>query len=512
MKKNFFNRSLEILPGALTWTTFITPVILSFIAPVFITVAIIIYAIYWLFKTLIMSYHLIKGYYHFHNDNKKDWLSLCKKDFPSDWQRIYHMLVIPTYMEELTTLRLTFQALANSDYPQDKLIVVLGTEERDKEQAAANAKALEKEFGQHFHKLIVTIHPASTPGEVKGKGGNITYAARQAKANFIDPQKIPYEDIIVTTLDADHRVDRHYFTCLTHTYLSTPNPTRKSFQPIPLFFNNIWQAAFPMRLIAMGSSFWQMIEATRPHRLRNFASHAQSFAALVETDFWSVTSIVEDGHQYWRSYFCFHGNYSVVPIFIPIYQDAILAGNFWDSAKEQYLQKRRWAWGASDIPFAVQAAIKDKQTPFLSKWMQILRLIEGHHSWATASLVLAVVGWLPILLNVEYRTTVIAYNFPTYYRYILTIAMIGMIITLTISTILIPPRPATKKHISYLTFIKEWILTPFIMPITNILFGSIPAIESQTRLMLGKYLGEFRVTVKKPVATDNIAPSPPNRH
>lgn len=499
MKRISTQRALEIFPGFLTWTTFIAPVILSFYAPGFISMVILIYALYWLMKTLVISIHLIQGYLHYRRDIKINWAEKCEKDFPDNWHDYYHMVIIATYKEELETLEDSFAALEQSNYPKDRLIVVLATEERDRVNAIANTEALRKKYGHLFHTFYATIHPANVPGETKGKGANITYAIRETKRDIVDKQNIPYENIIVTTLDADHRVDKQYFASVTHAYLEASDPIHKSFQPIPLFFNNIWQTSFPMRLIAMSSTFWQMVEATRPYRLRNFASHAQSFAGLVQTDYWSITSIVEDGHQYWRSFFKFKGNYEVIPIFTPIYQDAILAGDFKTSAKEQYLQKRRWAYGCSDIPFAVQAALKDREIPFYSKWIQVWRLIEGHYSWATTSIVLATVGWMPIILNSSYRSSIMAYNFFYYLRPILYSAMLGMVVTLTISTFLVP-KPHKNRHRSRLRILSEWILTPLVMPFTNIIFGSFPAIESQTRLMFGKYLGEFRVTIKKPVS------------
>ena len=43
--------------------------------------------------------------------------------------------------------------------------------------------------------------------------------------------------------------------------------------------------------------------------LRNFASHSQPLKALIGMNFWSTRTIVEDGHQYWRSLFYFEGKY-----------------------------------------------------------------------------------------------------------------------------------------------------------------------------------------------------------
>src|SRR5665647_282241 len=87
--------------------------------------------------------------------------------------------------------------------------------------------------------------------------------------------------------------------------------------------------------------------------LRNFSAHAQNMAALIDMNFWSVRTIVEDGHQFWRSYFRFDGNYRVYPLHIPIGQDAVLTESYIKTLKAQFIQLRRWTYGASDIAYVV---------------------------------------------------------------------------------------------------------------------------------------------------------------
>lgn len=489
-----YYRAWEYFPGLLTWGTFLLPIILSIYFPYLIASLVIIYALYWLSKAIRMSIHLIIGYQKYRQEIEKDWLKLCKDVPPKNsWKKIYHVIILATYKEDIEIVRHSIRAIIDSHYPVKKnVIFVLASEKRDEENAKKNARILKKEFNGNFKKFIASFHPANTIGEVKGKGSNITFAARKM-FRYINNEKIPHSDVIVTTLDADNRVHTKYLANLTYLYLRDDNPTHKSFQPLAMFFNNIWQVPLIIRSIAVGSSFWQMIESTRPYRLRNFSAHAQSLAGLVKTDFWSVKTIVEDGHQYWRSYLAFDGDYAVVPLYVPVYQDAILSPKgYWGTFVEQYLQKRRWAWGCSDIPYVMTNFIGNNKLPFWHKWIQTGRLIEGHYSWSTTSIILACVGWMPSLLNSTFRNTVLAYNFPVIYSRILTVAMIGLVVTLTISLLLLPPKP--KKSLTW-SVIMEWLFSPILLPLSNIIFSSFPAIDSQTRLLLGKYL-EFRVTEK----------------
>ena len=452
--------------------------------------------------SILMSVRLIVGYIKYRRDVKQDWRKRLAAEFPYDgWRSLYHLVIVAVSKEEYTIVRSTLEAIAESEYDLDRIIVVLATEERYVENGKKVIRYAQKSFGKKFGALLSSVHPSNLPGEVIGKGGNITWAGKIAR-KYLDRHHINHDRVICTTLDADNRVHRKYFAALSYAFLTTPEPMYATYQPIPMFFNNIWDVPMPIRSIALGSSFWQIIESTRPHRLRNFSAHAQGFAAIVATNYWSTTTIVEDGHQFWRSYFRFNGKHNVVPLNVPIYQDAVLSPKgYWATFREQYLQKRRWAWGCSDIPYVLWHIGKDRNLPFIDKFVQAWRLIEGHYSWATTSIILAGFAWFPRLLNPNFQDVVLGYTFPPLYGRILTSALIGMAVTLAISALLLPPVPKTRLRRSTFSVILEWVTAPFLLPISNILFSSLPAIDAQTRLMFGKYL-DFRVTEKHTARQD----------
>ncbi len=488
-----WRRAWEIIPGFVSWGTIFLLFILSFTRPMLVAIIVMIYAIYWLLRIFLMTGYLIVGYRRYRIETALNWQDRLKQDFPEKWDNLYHLAIVPTYKEDISILRHTLDAIHRSHYPHDRMIIVVAFEERDKELAPQYIPTLMREYEHKFAKFMTTVHPADIPGEVRGKGPNITWSARQVR-DWIDLKGLSYEQILTTTLDADNRVDPNYFANVSWAFLNDKDPHHKSFQPLPMFFNNIWQVPLPVKMTALSSSFWQIIQALRPHHARNFSAHAQSFKALVETDFWSVTTVVEDGHQFWRSYFAFNGNHSVVPIFVPIYMDAVQGDNMADTFKEQYLQRRRWYWGVSDVPFVFVNALSNKKMPFFHKWLQFFRLFEAHFSLATQSFIL-LIGWLPLLAVSEFRTTIVGYNFPVVYRLLLAAAWIGMIVNMTIASNLVPPRPG-KRFIYWLYVIREWIFAPIILPVSGILFSAIPALDSQTRMLFNKPFTVFNVTKK----------------
>ena len=411
--------------------------------------------------------------------------------FPRPSQ-IYNAVIIATYNESYDILAPTIKSILNSTYENRKIILVLAYEERGGENTKKTAIRLQKEFNDKFHSFHLVEHPDGLPDEVIGKGGNITYAGKYLQG-WLKKEGIESKNVIVTTLDSDNRPHETYFDYVTYEYIVHEDRKHLSYQPISLFFSNIWDAPAPMRVIATGNSFWNIISSMRPHTLRNFASHSQPMDALEEMGFWSTRTIVEDGHQFWRSYFYFGGNYAALPIYVPIYQDAVLADTIPKTLKAQFIQLRRWAYGASDVPYvAVRVFTRNRNVSLVDGIAKLLRLIDGHLTLASVSIMVAVGGWVPLLINSNAARSIPAHQLPDIISLIQQIAMIGIFITVFLSFKMLPPRPERYKRTRTIAMIAQWVLMPF----TAILYSSTAALYSQGRLFFGRYLDKFDVTDK----------------
>jgi len=518
-EKNWKYRIFEILPGSISWTILAMPFVLALISIRAAATLMIAYLLLWFVKAVVLNIRVVQGYNILNQHKKLDWQALTKdldvedvhkKQFPK-WHyenkkrqldnpngiysdNVYHAVIVATWNEAREILKPTLDNVKNSLYDKKKMIVLLAYEERGGAAVEEQAIKLMKEYDGEFLVSMATKH-IDQPGEVVGKGGNITAAGRKLQ-KIVEKLGINPRDVLVTTLDADNRPHKSYFAGLTYVYCNVHDPKYMSFQPIPMFTNNIWDVPAPMRVIATGNSYWMMIQALRQHMLRNFSAHAQPLHALIDTDFWSVRTIVEDGHHFWRSYFTFNGRHEVIPIFLPIYQDAVLASTYRSTLKAQFIQLRRWAWGASDISYVQMYAFRRKNSISLfDRYAKFFRLLEGHISWATSPLILAFGAILPWVFN---QTDFVANQLPQISSRIQTLAMLGIMVTLFLSFKILPPLPKRYKKHRNIFMVLQWVL----LPLTTIIFSSFAALNSQTRLMFGRYLGKFDIT-EKAIKTDS---------
>ena len=521
-------RFFEILPGFISYGAIVLLFILSWIDPVAGSIYLFIIIASTLVKAIGVAFRTIQGYevikraervdwrarieelkkphesyekyvgeesksYHFaeHVENLK-LMAAMPNDYP-DPSKIYHVVIVAAYNEGIEILRPSINAIKKSSFPNDHIIVALAYEERGGEPMAKTAKALQNEFKGVFKEFMLVKHPDGLPNEVVGKGPNLAYAGEKVAA-YVKNKHIPIENTIVTSLDSDNRMHEKYLDSVAYEFITHSNRQRLSYQPVSLFTNNIWDAPAPTRVIAVSNSFFNVITTMRPHLLRNFASHSQPLQALDAMDFWSKRTIVEDGHQYWRSLFFFGGDYSVLPIRIPIYQDAVVDETFMKTVKAQFVQVRRWYYGASDIAYVGTKLFTKKErrpVPFWQLFPKFWRLLDGHVTLAILAPIVAFGGWVPMIMNVSSHAMV-AYNLPNIVSIVETFASIGLIVSVLVSFKLLPKRPAKYRKSKSIGMFLQWIL----MPITSIVYQSVAAFYAQTRLMLGLYMEKFDVTKK----------------
>ena len=215
-------RILEIFPGFLSWATLVILLFFSAIKPVWVAYFIIACDVYWLLLVIYLGINLFAAYVSMKKNLKIDWRSQCE-NLPSNknnltWQDIIHLVIFPTYDESLEVIRPSFQGLINDGYPTDKMIMVLAIEERAGQAAKERARAIEQEFGNKFKHFLITVHPDNMPSELKGKGANQAWAARQVKQEIIDKFNYDYNKILVSIFDIDTVVMPGYFYCLTHNF------------------------------------------------------------------------------------------------------------------------------------------------------------------------------------------------------------------------------------------------------------------------------------------------------
>lgn len=482
-------RILEIIPGLLSWLTLVLAVWLSFVVPTAMAVFIIIFDVYWLTKAVFVALHMRATFKQMRENMKRDWLAELERAAVNTrelgnmaWRDLYHLVILPMAYEPLSVVRESFASLAKSHYPLDRLIVVLATEERAAEPARRTIQAIEQEFGDKFFKFLATSHPDGLLGEIRGKGSNESWAAAQAKKNIIDPLGIPYERVVVSVFDVDTVVPHGFFACLAWHYITAEKPLRSSFQPIPIFSNNIWEAPAFARVFAFSTTFWQMIQQARPERLVTFSSQSISFKALVDVGFWQKNVVSEDSRIFWQCFLRYDGDWRTVPLVYPVYMDANVAPTFWQTVKNQYKQIRRWAWGVENNPYFLFGFLKNNKISRWKKWYMGSFMVESTHSLATNSIIIFLLGWLPALAGSgRFGGTILLYNLPQITRLIMNLAMVGLVSSVIISMLLLPPRPPQYGRFKALWMVLQWIL----LPINLIIFGCVPALDAQTRLALG---------------------------
>ncbi|MCX5696575.1 MAG: glycosyltransferase family 2 protein [Candidatus Omnitrophica bacterium] len=524
-------RFFEIIPAATSWSIIVGMLCVSFWKPLLAAILIIAFDLYWLMRLFYMVIFLVISYIKMGIEKKTNWLqriddidhlqeclertkkqrglslkerrSLVEhykrlevlwrsKNLPSSSKEIYHLVVLPILKESPKIIESTVTSLTRGNPLSKKILVVLAVEDRASEDTRTGAYKIQSEFKRDFLDFLIVMHPDGLPYEARVKGANVSFAARHA-AEYLKGKGISFGNVIVSCFDADTVVDRNYFPCLTYNFMICPDRNQASFQPIPVYHNNIWDVPAFARVLDVGSSFFQLIESTNPASLVTFSSHSMSFKALVDVGYWPIDLISDDSAIFWKSFIHFDGDYRVVPLYITVSMDVADAGSWRKTFLNVYRQKRRWAWGVENYPIVMRAFLRAKKIPLIKRFKHAFKLFEGHVSWASWPFLLGVISWFPAFFaGREFSSTVIYYSAPRIKATIFNLASLGLLTTSVLSVLLLPRFSIRYNWLRKIGHFFEWLLVPII----SIFLSAVPALDAQTRLMLGRYM-EFWVTEKK---------------
>lgn len=415
-------------------------------------------------------------------------------DLPKDLhpKDIIHWFILPTLNESYEIIHETLTTLSTTNYNLKAIAITIAGEERNQGHFQEIRKRASKDFEGVFWYFSSTIHVLDAEREMAGKWANITRCAQHEYKQLLEHFATSPDKVIVTTLDSDSNIDENYIPILTYTYLTTPDRKKKSYQPIIFFYNNFRDAPFFSKVVSLCNTFRIMFNAMKKFWTRNFSTHAQPLDWLIETWFRSVQTIVEDWHQYWRSYFAFDGDYECVPVFANVYQDANLNETFLKTAVAQYKQMRRRSHGAEDVPYAFCARIeRRKKVPFGRTVYDAVRLLEAIVLWSTLHLVLLGGIGFSLIKDIEINTFI---SLGAFVGICMKFSYIIMTIAIILQLMYCPWHKLPKKD--------RWKALIFIIlyiPLAGIVlvsFSWVPAFHTQIALMLNKPMKKFNVTDK----------------
>lgn len=516
----FFHRLFSIIPGLASWGIIGGVAFLTFAKPLAAALVVMIFDFYWLLRLAYLMIFLLLSYFKLNRAKKISWnrrletldrwlrdrrfegvkdaelrrdlnLLSAGESPPPASKEILHVVIIPASAESAEVIRPGVESIVKGHFSSKQIWIVIALEERAGKSLKGDIDALAREHRDSLLDFWVLVHPEGLPGEAKVKGANITYAARQV-ARELQTRKIPLDHVVVSCFDADTVVSPEYFSCLTYNFMICPTRHRTSYQPIPVYHNNIWKTAGFARVLEMGASFYQLIEATDPEKLVTFSSHSMSFKALAEVGYWPMDMVSDDSAIYWKAFLHYEGKYRVVPLYVTVSMDVIQSPSLWQTAVRVYQQKRRWAWGVENFPIVMLGFLSIGRISWYDKIRYGFKLLEGHLAWATWPILLTILSWLPaVVAGREFSGTVLYFNAPRVTAVIFNLAVLSLAISIFLSLRLLPKKPVRGSIWQNGMHALEWLAIPVIM----VFWSAFPALDAQTRLMLGRNLA-FNVTEK----------------
>lgn len=486
VESKFFTKLFDLFIPLATWFLITLPLWLSPFHPALVSYFIISFDLYFFYKAVQTVYYAVLAYKTILIHKK---ISYVKKLISyKKYKNIEHFIIIPNYKEPLDKIASTISSIVARDYPGDNFNLVLAFEARE-EEAYEKSKKLTERFKDNFKEIISTFH-ILVEGEVAGKASNQTYAAREVD-KFVEIKGLTPDEVLITICDADSHMPRNFFSYMTYEYLRDRDRLYHFYWAPVLLYNNFWQVPFFIRMQATMSSILRLSILPQRDKLIQQSTYSTSLWLLKKIDFWDVDIIPEDWHVYLQAFFKWGARVRTIPLYTIVNGDAVHSGHTFKTFKNRYEQEKRWAWGVSDIGYALRNCFTTPHIAPSVKFKKIFFIMETHLLWPTSFFILTLSGFIPALVNPIFKRTVLGFLLPKLASFILTLSSLTLILYIYMD-IKLRQRVASKTHPKNLPLLFiQW----YLLPVVSFILSSLPALEAHTRIIMGKKL-QYKVTEK----------------
>jgi cellulose synthase/poly-beta-1,6-N-acetylglucosamine synthase-like glycosyltransferase len=470
--------------GLGTWALVTLPIWGALLAPLVLAWAILLFNTYWFVRSASLAVGAAVGYLRLRRSVKMDWRA--RAGALPGFERVHHLILIPTYQESDDVLRATLDHLVNQDFPTERISVVLAFEGRDK-QAPARAARMLAMYRARFGGLWALFHPA-LPGDVPGKSSNLAWAGPRAR-KLLERRGISGGDVLVTVCDADSRLHPKYLSALSESHLVDPNRENHLYQPAILFHANMDRLLPWLRISNCAYSAWSLARLSLGSRLVLQSTYSLPLDLCIAVGYWDADVIPEDSRICFKVMLNRGKMARVKPIFLPVLADAAEGTTVWETVVAQYRQIRRWAWGASDVTYVLSGLARtitvDGRRPRLAP---VLGFIEDHISWPSHWFLITLGLHLPPLLAPPFAHSPQGIAILNLASAVITASLPCLLVAIVVDRLL---RGMPVNPLEWLYEFFGWLM----LPILGLAFVTLPALDAHTRLLFGRPLS-YQATPK----------------
>ncbi|MBA4370609.1 MAG: hypothetical protein C0418_03400 [Coriobacteriaceae bacterium] len=389
------------MPGVISWAIVSAAVVGLFFFPDQWASVATVFVGYLMLRMILIVTFAIVGDVRRRIWEKRDWTEDDTLPGPAAFSPadVHHVVLVPNYKEPLDVLERTIGALAVQHRAEERVVVVLGMEQREP-GALEKGEALAARYADRFESIIVTVHPADVPGELACKASNQTYAAGIARDIVVRELGIPLDRITVTSCDADSVIHPKYFAAVSRMFAADERRHARFWQAPMHYYNNIWDVPAPIRYTAWFIHAAHLAELAMPfYEPLPISTYTLSMKMAEETGWWDPMVISEDWHVMLNAMFKRHGDVSLTPVFLPTWSDATDGETFWRAMKNRYDQVLRHAWGAEDVGYILREIIDEGARPAAQSVFRLVQVLHDH-TLRVASWFMLITGYA-INLGVE---------------------------------------------------------------------------------------------------------------